>query len=270
MQEFISKSSSVNLIIIGITIIAVVLIIIKAVKELNFKFGDKAISFSSRKTQTAIVKVVTDYADFKYKIKEEQNEGIQDLHTQARRITAIHLDQYIRHITTDYINALNTKKVQDKSLTINIFTLLIRLLYNEMFHFCMDIYEKNHLKDKTDNELKECSELNYLRLADIFREFMQTNWMDVMGSYETLHEVCVKETDFVKNLVFQILESYRDLSRQKYELINTINDIDCKVRRDVQNNGALPVNAISILSDLYIPGSGLNKNSVKNWLSTNK
>ena len=43
MQEFIAKSSSINLIIVGIIIIAVVLIIVKAIKELNFKFGDKVI-----------------------------------------------------------------------------------------------------------------------------------------------------------------------------------------------------------------------------------
>ncbi len=67
--------------------------------------------------------------------------------------------------------------------------------------------------------------------------------------------------------MFQILVSFRDLSRQKYELINTINDIDCKVRSKVQESGALPTNAISILSDLYIPGTGLNRNSVEKWLN---
>ena len=143
----------------------------------------------------------------------------------------------------------------------------MRLLYNEMYKFCMEIYERNHLKDKSDSELKELAETNYQRLADIFRSFMQVNWLDVMGKYDILHDVCVEEMDFVRGLMFQILVSFRDLSRQKYELINTINDIDCKVRSKVQESGALPTNAISILSDLYIPGTGLNRNSVEKWLN---
>ena len=114
---------------------------------------------------------------------------------------------------------------------------------------------------------KELAETNYQRLADIFRSFMQVNWLDVMGKYDILHDVCVEEMDFVRGLMFQILVSFRDLSRQKYELINTINDIDCKVRSKVQKLGALPTNAISILSDLYIPGTGLNRNSVEKWLN---
>ena len=71
MLEFISKSTPLNLIIIGIFVLCAILIIVKTIKELSVKVGDKSVSFSSKKTQSEIVKVVTDYADFKYKIKEE-------------------------------------------------------------------------------------------------------------------------------------------------------------------------------------------------------
>jgi len=268
MQDFITNSTPVNLIIIGAFIIIALILILKAVKELSFKFGNNTFSFSSKKTQLEAIKVVTDYADFKYKIKEEQAEGITDLHSQAKRTVTVQLNQYVKRITVDYIGALNKKGAEiDTNLTINIFTLLMRLLYNEMYKFCMEIYECNHLNDKSDSELKELSEINYQRLADIFRSFMQVNWLDVMGKYEVLHDVCVSEMDFVRGLMFQILVSFRDLSRQKYELINTINDIDCRVRSKVQESGALPTNAISILSDLYIPGTGLNRNSVEKWLN---
>ena len=267
MQDFITNSSPINLVIVGVFGLCAIFIIVKAIKELSFKFGNNTFSFSSKKTQSEVIKVVTDYADFKYKIKEEQTEGISDLHSQAKRTVAVQLNQYVKRITVDYIGALNKKRDIDTNLTINIFTLLMRLLYNEMYKFCMEIYEKNHLKDKSDSELKELSETNYQRLADIFRSFMQTNWLEVMGEYDILHEVCVTEIDFVRGLMFQILVSFRDLSRQKYELINTINDIDCKVRSKVQESGALPTNAISILSDLYIPGTGLNRNSVEKWLN---
>lgn len=268
MQDFITNSTPVNLIIIGAFIIIALILILKAVKELSFKFGNNTFSFSGKKTQLEAIKVVTDYADFKYKIKEEQAEGITDLHSQAKRTVTVQLNQYVKRITVDYIGALNKKGGDiDTNLTINIFSLLMRLLYNEMYKFCMEIYERNHLKDKSDSELKELAETNYQRLADIFRSFMQVNWLDVMGKYDILHDVCVEEMDFVRGLMFQILVSFRDLSRQKYELINTINDIDCKVRSKVQESGALPTNAISILSDLYIPGTGLNRNSVEKWLN---
>lgn len=268
MQDFITNSTPVNLIIIGAFIIIALILILKAVKGLSFKFGNNTFSFYSRKTRLEAIKVVTDYADFKYKIKEEQTEGITDLHSQAKRTVTVQLNQYVKRITVDYISALNKKGGDiDTNLTINIFSLLMRLLYNEMYKFCMEIYERNHLKDKSDSELKELAETNYQRLADIFRSFMQVNWLDVMGKYDILHEVCVSEMDFVRGLMFQILVSFRDLRRQKYELINTINDIDCKVRSKVQESGALPTNAISILSDLYIPGTGLNRNSVEKWLN---
>ena len=266
MADFITKSSPVNLIIAGAVVLLAILIVVKTVKELTLKFGNNTLSFSGRKTQNEIVKVVTEYADFKYKIKEEQLEGLNDLHEQAKRVVAVQLDQYIRRLTSDYIQILSEIN-NNTNITINVFSLMVQLLYNKMFKFLMDIYEKNHLKDKSDIELKELSDVDYMRLADIFREFVQMNWFSELGSYEPLHKVCVKEETFVKALVLQILTSFRDLSRQRYELINTINDIDCRVREKVQSTGKLPINAISILSDLYIPGTGLNTNSVENWLN---
>lgn len=268
MADFITKSNPVNLIIAGVVFLCAIVIVVKTIKELTLKIGNNTVSFSSKKTQSEIVKVVTDYADFKYKIKDEQQEGVQDLHEQAKRVVAVQLDQYTRRLTTDYIQALNEHSTEN-NLTINVFSLMIQILYNKMYKFCMDIYEKNHLKDKTDIELKELASMDYIRLSDIFREFMQVNWFKELGDYEILHNVCEMESSFVKGLVLQILTSFRDLSRQKYELINTVNDIDCKVREKVQKTGNLPTNAISILSDLYIPGTGLNKKSVENWLMEN-
>lgn len=269
MTDFITNSSPINLIIVGVFLLLIIFIVVKAIKELTLKVGGNTLSFSSKKTQNDIVKVVTDYADFKYKIKDEQAEGINDLHEQAKRVVAVQLDQYIRRLTSDYISMLRDTD-NDTNITVNVFSLMVQLLYNKMYKFCMDIYEKNHLKDKTDIELKELADMDYIRLSDIFREFMRVNWFDELGDYEPLHKVCVSEEHFVKGLVLQILTSFRDLSRQKYDLINIINDIDCKVREKVQSTGSLPINAISILSDLYIPGTGLNMNSVENWLNVTK
>lgn len=269
MTDFITNLSPINLIITGVFVLLVIFIVIKTIKELTLKVGSNTLSFSSKKTQNDIVKVVTDYADFKYKIKDEQAEGVNDLHEQAKRVVAVQLDQYIRRLTSDYISMLRDTD-NDTNITVNVFSLMVQLLYNKIYKFCMDIYEKNHLKDKTDIELKELADMDYIRLSDIFREFMQVNWFDELGDYEPLHKVCVSEEQFVKGLILQILTSFRDLSRQKYELINTINDIDCKVREKVQSTGNLPINAISILSDLYIPGTGLNMNSVENWLNITK
>lgn len=269
MTDFITNSSPINLIIVGVFLLLIIFTVVKAIKELTLKVGSNTLSFSSKKTQNDIVKVVTDYADFKYKIKDEQAEGINDLHEQAKRVVAVQLDQYIRRLTSDYISMLRNTN-SDTNITVNVFSLMVQLLYNKMYKFCMDIYEKNHLKDKTDIELKELADMDYIRLSDIFREFMRVNWFDELGAYEPLHKVCVSEELFVKGLVLQILTSFRDLSRQKYDLINTINDIDCKVREKVQSTGSLPINAISILSDLYIPGTGLNMNSVENWLNITK
>ena len=269
MTDFITNSSPINLIIIGVFVLLLILIVVKTIKELTLKVGSNTLSFSSKKTQNDIVKVVTDYADFKYKIKDEQAEGINDLHEQAKRVVAVQLDQYIRRLTSDYISMFRNTN-SDTNITVNVFSLMVQLLYNKMYKFCMDIYEKNHLKDKTDIELKELADMDYIRLSDIFREFMRVNWFDELGDYEPLHKVCVSEEQFVKGLVLQMLTSFRDLSRQKYDLINTINDIDCKVREKVQSTGILPINAISILSDLYIPGTGLNMNSVENWLNLTK
>lgn len=270
MTDFITNSSPINLILVGIFALLVIFIVVKTIKELTLKIGSNTLSFSSKKTQNNIVKVVTDYADFKHKIKDEQAEGINDLHEQAKRVVAVQLDQYIRRLTSDYISLLRETNNNNTNITINVFSLMVQLLYNKMYKFCMDIYEKNHLKDTTDIELKELADMDYIRLSDIFCEFMHVNWFEELGDYEPLHKVCLSEEHFVKALVLQILTAFRDLSRQKYELINTINDIDCRVREKVQSTGSLPINAISILSDLYIPGTGLNMNSVENWLNITK
>lgn len=269
-MELLEKINTVNLVIIAVVILAAVVIIVRTIKELTLKFGDKSISFSGSRAQNEVVKVVTEYADFKYKIKDEQADGITDLHEQAKRTVSLALDQYIKRLTSDYITYMKSGNKENFSLTINIFSLLIRLLYNKLFKFVMEIYERNHLKDRSDSELNELAELDYQRLSDIFKEFMQINWLEIMGDYSDLRAVCVKEEEFVKNLVLETLLQFRNLSRLKYELINTINDIDCHVRAQVQKTGKLPINAISILSDLYIPGTGLNQNSVEKWLCESK
>ena len=126
MLEFISKSTPLNLIITGIFVLCAILIIVKTMKKLSVKVG--SVSFSSKKTQSEIVKVVTDYADFKYKIKEEQAEGITDLHLQAKRVVQVQIDQYVKRITVDYMGALNKSGAENAGLTINIFSLLMRIL----------------------------------------------------------------------------------------------------------------------------------------------
>ena len=170
MTDFITNSSPINLIIVGVFLLLIIFTVVKAIKELTLKVGSNTLSFSSKKTQNDIVKVVTDYADFKYKIKDEQTEGINDLHEQAKRVVAVQLDQYIRRLTSDYISMLRNTN-SDTNITVNVFSLMVQLLYNKMYKFCMDIYEKNHLKDKTDIELKELADMDYIRLSDIFRKY---------------------------------------------------------------------------------------------------
>ena len=48
MQDFITNSTPVNLLIIGAFIIIALILILKAVKELSFKFGNNTFSFSSK------------------------------------------------------------------------------------------------------------------------------------------------------------------------------------------------------------------------------
>lgn len=138
MTDFITNLSPINLIITGVFVLLVIFIVVKTIKELTLKVGSNTLSFSSKKTQNDIVKVVTDYADFKYKIKDEQAEGVNDLHEQAKRVVAVQLDQYIRRLTSDYISMLRDTD-NDTNITVNVFSLMVQLLYNKIYKFCMDI-----------------------------------------------------------------------------------------------------------------------------------
>lgn len=256
--------------IVAILSTAIGLILYKIVKVngLSIKAGDKEINLSSR--NASIVKVVTEYADFKYKLNDELTEAKKDLHDKAKWTTNMHLEQYLNRLTSEYIPQLKRTNTVAREITVSIFPMLMELVRSRLFAFAMTIYEKNHLFDKTDEELHELAKINYGRISDIFREFVSINWYEFLAPYKGLHDACTGLEQFAEGIMYSTLVMYREYSKIKKEMADLITEVDTVIRTKVQADGRMPVNYLTVANNFYNSNSGINKALIDTFLEDAK
>lgn len=245
-------------------VVGFILYKIVRVNGLAIKAGDKEINLSSR--NASIVKVVTEYADFKYKLNDELTEAKKDLHDKAKWTTNMHISQYINRLTAEYMPLLKDSNSVAREMTASVFPMLMELVRSKMFGFAMTIYEKNHLFDKTDDELRVLAKLNYGRIADIFREFVSVNWCQFLAPYEVLHNVCISLAPAAEDMMYSTLVMYRDYSRSKKEMADLMTKVDTAVRGSVQKDGVMPVNYLTVADNFYNSSSGINRDFIESFL----
>jgi len=246
-------------------VVGFILYKIVRVNGLAIKAGDKEISLSKN---SAIVKIVTEYADFKYKLNDELSEAKKDLHDKAKWTTNTHLSQYINRLTAEYIPMLKKTNSVAREMTVSVFPMLMELVKARLFGFAMTIYERNHLFDKTDDELRTLAKLNYERIADIFREFVRINWYEFLAPYEDLSKVCKGLTSFAEEMMFSTLAMYREYSAIKKEMGDLVTKIDTEIRNKVQTDGKMPVNYLTIVDNFYNSTSGINREFIEDFLKS--
>ena len=234
----------------GVAVLAVVILALTA-RNIHVKFGDKEFSFQSREkirgeVAAQTVKVVTEYADFKYALKEERDKEIFDMHVKAKWMVTTRLDSYyqtiIERMTPFGPNVARLVSVLSEGVR------------SRQVEFLMSIYEQNHLGDRTDEELRIMVDERYPILGNLFRAYAQTYWIDEGCDVVELFKTFENERTGAKAVMQGLLGQFRDLSKAKADLYAKIDELDDEVRAYVLQNAKLPPDAMKRCSDIHHDG----------------
>lgn len=234
----------------GIALVGIIILAITA-RNIHIKMGDKEFSFQSREkirqeVTTQSVKVVTEYADFKYALKEDRDRAIKDLHTKAKWNVSVELESYYQTVIE--------KVAITNAFMGKIISIMTEAIKPKQQEFLMSIYEINHLKSKTDDELTALVEERYPILANIFRQYAQIHWDSKYGSLQDLFDVFEDLRETAKNTMIKLLQTYRFLSKEKDKIYLSVEMLDGEVRLFVIDHGHLPSDAMQRAQDIHHGG----------------
>lgn len=251
----------------SLAIVAIVLIILKIVKELSVKIGNVAISLKGEEEKKDIVNLVFDYGAFQDQINDTRDLAVATLHKQAKRYTKLQLIQYLQRLRGEYAKVLEPTISDSKQITNVIFNMFTNELKGSMFSYMIEIYERNHLAGKTDSELKAMAHDHYEKLADMFKDHAASIWIPVMQPYAQVRDISVDISNFVEGLVYDILAYYRELSETKRSVYDAVRKICAGVRSAVNDKLRLPENADYIAERFFTESNGLEKDLIEEFLN---
>jgi len=244
-----------NLIVTSITIITCLVVLLIGIKSISFQDSKGRLFSLTGRNKDKVVRIVVDYADFKYKVLAELNRVEKDLKNRARRIANMNLDIYYQHINDLYQEYVkkrpNTKNKNVNYCMFRLMTYAIRPLQTECL---MKTYEHNHLTTRTDKELKDLSRQIYLELTSNFRSLAQAYWVDILIPYEEMTKLIGDSRNITNPIIDTIILEFRKLSAERKIYTDKVSEFDNSVRSYVIENGKLPDNSIIDLENIYRPG----------------
>ena len=222
-------------------------------RNIHIKYGDKEFSFQSKEkikgeVAAQTVRVVTEYADFRYALKEERDKEICDMHVRAKWLVTTRLDSY-------YQTVIERMSPFGPNVT-RLVAVLSEGVRPRQVEFLMSIYEQNHLGDKSDEEVRLLVEERYPILGNLFRAYAQTYWINEGCDVSELFKVFENERAGAKTVMQRLLSQFRDLSRSKAELYRKVDALDEDVRGYVLANAKLPPDAMKRCADIHHDGIG--------------
>lgn len=234
----------------GAVVLAFVIFALTA-RNFHVKFGDKEFSFQSKEkikgeVAAQTVRVVTEYADFKYALKEERDKEVLTMHSKAKWLVTTRLDSYYQTVI-EKMTAFGPNVAR-------LVAVLAEGVRGRQVEFLMTIYEQNHLGAKTDEELRALVEERYPILGNLFRSYAQTYWINEGCDVQELFKVFENERAGAKSVMQRLLGQFRDLSRAKAELYDRVDALDEEVREYVLKNARLPPDAMKRCSDIHHDG----------------
>lgn len=249
---------------------AAVYIVLKALNELSLKVGNVAISLKGEQHKKDIVDLVFDFGEFQDSINDTRDLAVEVLHKQAKRFTKSQLMQYIRRLRGEYAKRLEGCKDDDNGVQITgvIFNLFCNEIKDSMFGYMMDIYEKNHLAGKSDQELKTLAHDHYEKLADLFRDYAASIWLPIMRPYSQVREISLGISAFAEGLVYDMLIFYKGRSIARGEILDAARKICAGAKRLVSDKLKLPTNAQYLAEHFFTEDGGLDTKLVEEFLNT--
>ena len=253
----------------AIIVVSIVFVILKALNELSLKVGNVAISLKGEEHKKDIVDLVFEFGEFQDSINDTRDLAVEVLHKQAKRFTKSQIMQYIRRLRSEYAKALDTTEGDANGVQITsvIFNMFCNEIKDLMFGYMMDIYEKNHLADKSDQELRTLAHNHYEKLADLFKDYAASIWIPIMRPYDQVREISQRIAPFSEGLVFEMLLFYKGQSRTRAEVFEAARKICVGAKSLVSDKLKLPENAQYLAERFYTEDDGLNKALIGEFLA---
>lgn len=247
-------------------VVAVIFLIIRIVKELTVKVGGVSISLKGDKQKQDIIGLVFEYGRFQDQMNDTRDLAVDCLHSQAKRHTKLQINQYLQKLHSEYTKAIEPEMSETKQITVAIFNLFTNEMKGLMLGYCMEIYEKNHLAQKTDEELRTLAHDHYEKLADLFKDQAATIWSSALLPYSQIRDISKSIAPFVEGLVFSILIYYKGLSQTRVKVYDLAREISDGVKKSVGLDLKLPSKAMYIAENFYTESNGLDVALIKEFL----
>lgn len=231
-------------------------IFLKQAKNFNYKKGDTELSFNAKQEMLKpVVKVLTEYADWKAEFQKEYTKDFNSINMEAKQLTVTSIQGHLSLLTQKYTEVLDKSKQPKKQYTTKHFlSLFTAVIYPDILDLTMTIYEQNHLADKTDEFIDQLMERRYEDLKNIYRSAIQKYWFNDLLPYQDFID-CMKtaEPEF-KHTLATLINYYRELSTKKKTLNEAYSKLDVDIKKSVNENYLLPVDAYVRLHNLYNSG----------------
>lgn len=268
--DFVEKLGVLKFLILCMTaafvLVAVVYLIIKIVKELTVKVGGVSISLKGDKQKQDIIGLVFEYGRFQDQMNDTRDLAVTCLHSQAKRYTKLQINQYLQKLHSEYTKAIEPEMTDTKQITVAIFNLFTNEMKGLTLGYCMEIYEKNHLAQKTDEELRTLAHDHYGKLADLFKDQAASIWSSALLPYSQIRDISRSIAPFVEGLVFSILYYYKNLSKTRLKVYDLAREISDGVKKSVGLDLKLPAKAMYIAENFYTESNGLDIELINEFL----
>lgn len=268
--DFVEKLGALKFLILCTTaafvLVAVVYLIIKIVKELTVKVGGVSISLKGDKQKQDIIGLVFEYGRFQDQMNDTRDLAVTCLHSQAKRYTKLQINQYLQKLHSEYTKAIEPEITDTKQITVAIFNLFTNEMKGLTLGYCMEIYEKNHLAQKTDEELRTLAHDHYGKLADLFKDQAASIWSSALLPYSQIRDISKSIAPFVEGLVFSILYYYKSLSKTRLKVYDLAREISDGVKKSVGLDLKLPSKAMYIAENFYTESNGLDIELINEFL----
>lgn len=239
---------------IGLAVFA----ILKVLKEFSLKVGNVAISLKNNEQRNDIVNLVFDYGEFQDQMNDTRDLAVESLHKLAKRYTKTQITQYFQRFRSEYADVLEPTVSDSRQITNVIFNMFIVEMKGSMFGYLMDIYEKNHLADKTESEMRALAHDNYEKLADMFRDHAAAIWIPVMQPYGQVRDIAKELAPFGESTTLDILLFYKKMSETRARIFSATKKICDGVRAGVSKDLRLPQNAMYMAENFYTESGGFD------------
>ena len=265
--DFFKNSSSLNVAIACITVVAVVVILTK--KFGNIKAGKNGLELVNKDSvekdnRTVMVEIM----NFTWKINNELSDGERFYKKLVRREVKERLYRYSTLVKTEYLGVLRDKYPGDYKLTYSCFTsTLDGQCYMKMLQLFMDLYEHNHISNMNETERKAKAHDVYLQCTSIFKEQFMEPWLEEMCNYEDLQNVCLRLVPKVEDMCLETLTVIQNTLKQLYSLRVALQNVRNATSAWIIEKGLLPPEAEGLAENFFEPNKGLNVDNVNNYLN---